>query len=216
MIEIKEIYESELPNGEIISSDDEEKLLLIPKLLAENLEKVRYFYEQNQKYRFFSSGLAVVKKSGKYGYIDKMGKDIIPCQYDYAGSFLCGLAVVRKNNKYGYIDKTGRNKISYQYDYAENFSHDTALVKDGQKWQYINCKGEVLPLKVNLTEQNRKIDLIYNLTNSLGYPVIYDLMQDKTYQVKSMKIILAIIKENGQSIRLSPSELEKIKNFKNN
>ena len=32
---------------------------------------------------YFNEGFAPVKKNGKYGYIDKTGKEIVPCIYDY-------------------------------------------------------------------------------------------------------------------------------------
>ena len=55
----------------------------------------------------FSEGLAAVKLNGKYGFIDKTGKEIIPLKYDFANCFSEGLALVRLNNKWFYIDKNG-------------------------------------------------------------------------------------------------------------
>jgi hypothetical protein len=52
--------------------------------------------------------LARVKKDGKWGYIDKTGRTIIPIEYDYVESFNSeGLAKVKKDEKYGFIDRTG-------------------------------------------------------------------------------------------------------------
>ena len=52
----------------------------------------------------FSEGLATVKLNDKYGYIDKTGKEIIPCKYNDAWNFSEGFAKVALNGKYGYID----------------------------------------------------------------------------------------------------------------
>ena len=41
-------------------------------------------------------------KDEKWGFVNKEGKEVIPCMYDYAGSFSEGLAAVGKNEKYGY------------------------------------------------------------------------------------------------------------------
>ena len=41
---------------------------------------------------YFIEGLALVKLNGKWGYINKSGKEVIPLQYDYAGAFSKGLA----------------------------------------------------------------------------------------------------------------------------
>lgn len=49
---------------------------------------------QYEDAKTFSEGLAAVKKDGKWGYIDKTGKTVIPFSYDYAFSFSEGLAVV--------------------------------------------------------------------------------------------------------------------------
>lgn len=55
----------------------------------------------------FYEGLARVVKKGKYGYIGKNGKVIIPTKYDYSRNFHEGKAVVMKNNQWGYIDTNG-------------------------------------------------------------------------------------------------------------
>lgn len=46
---------------------------------------------------YFSEGLAAVKQNGKYSFIDKTGKVIIPLEYDDANSFSKNLAKVTKN-----------------------------------------------------------------------------------------------------------------------
>ena len=70
---------------------------------------------------FFREGLAKVKKDGKYGYIDRAGKEVIPCQYDDADRFNIGLAAVSKDGKYGYIDRMGKEVIPFKYFHARSF-----------------------------------------------------------------------------------------------
>ena len=72
----------------------------------------------------FSDGFARVLKDGKYGYIDKTGQEVIPCQYSRAGSFSEGLAAVYNaaDGYWGYIDKSGSITIPFQYESAERFS----------------------------------------------------------------------------------------------
>ncbi|HDI6354056.1 TPA: WG repeat-containing protein, partial [Escherichia coli] len=55
----------------------------------------------------FSEGLAVVKKGGKFGYINAEGSLVIDCQYEYATPFKNGVATVKQNGKLIQIDKTG-------------------------------------------------------------------------------------------------------------
>lgn len=45
---------------------------------------------------------------GKYGYINSLGKIVIPLQFDQAFDFSNGLATVRIDEKYGYIDFSGK------------------------------------------------------------------------------------------------------------
>lgn len=59
----------------------------------------------------FSEGLAAVKKNDKFGFINTKGELVIPCQYQYAGSFKDGLACVVKDeedNNISFIDAKGK------------------------------------------------------------------------------------------------------------
>ncbi|MDD7319119.1 MAG: WG repeat-containing protein [Prevotella sp.] len=60
----------------------------------------------------FSEGLAEVELNDKWGFIDKTGKEVITCKYDYAKYFHEGRAKVRLNGRDFYIDKNGQ-KINY-------------------------------------------------------------------------------------------------------
>ncbi|MBQ5814588.1 MAG: WG repeat-containing protein, partial [Flavobacteriales bacterium] len=86
-------------------------------------EKATVYYKDKYDYvSGFFEGLAVVEKGEKKGYIDKTGREVVPCIYDDAWNFSEGLAYVRKDGKYGYIDKTGKEIASYKYDYVYDFS----------------------------------------------------------------------------------------------
>lgn len=76
----------------------------------------------------FHEGLASVSRHGKYGFIDKNGREVIPCMYDDASYFSDGLACVKLNGKYGFIDRLGREVIPPTYDTAGNFFNGLAPV----------------------------------------------------------------------------------------
>ena len=96
----------------------------------------------------FSEGLGHVRLNDKWGYIDKTGTEVIPCQYDGANDFSEGLAAVELNGKYGYIDKSGTLVIPYKYDLVSEFSDGLASVKLNEKWGFINKNAtEVAPCK---------------------------------------------------------------------
>ena len=63
----------------------------------------------------FSESMAVVRKDGKYGYIDVSGRLVIPVKYQDAGSFSAGLAPVCLYGKYGYVDKSGEMVVPFKY-----------------------------------------------------------------------------------------------------
>jgi hypothetical protein len=95
---------------------------------------------------YFGEGLASVERNGKWGYIDKTGREVLPFKHDDAGNFIEGLASVKLNNKWGVIDKTGREVVPIKYDYEGDFSEGLASVERNDKWGIIDKTGtEVLP-----------------------------------------------------------------------
>lgn len=92
---------------------------------ADNNVKVEPRYDFSCGY---SEGLASVRSGGKWGFIDKAGKMVIPMQYDddetwYDSDepdirFLKSRACVMKNGKYGVIDKAGNVVVPFKYDYV--------------------------------------------------------------------------------------------------
>lgn len=101
----------------------------------------------------FKEGLAQYTFDLKtYGYVDRIGKIVIPARYNYAGSFAEGLAPVALKDKYGFIDKAGRVVVPFKYDDADSFSGGLAGVCVGReparRCGYVNRDGrEVVKLK---------------------------------------------------------------------
>jgi hypothetical protein len=118
---------------------------------GEELDIVELELELEDKYDWvgvFSEGLVPVRLNGKYGFVNKTGKEIVPLKYDFARDFnqdLQGLAIVKLNDKCHYIDKKGNR---WKYDEAYGFEEDLAPVMLNGKWGYIDRnKKEVIPLK---------------------------------------------------------------------
>ena len=91
----------------------------------------------------FVNGFAIVVDKNGYGFIDKTGKEVIPCQYERAQNFSGNLAPVLKevNGKWGYIDKNNQVKIPFQYDEAYPFRDGLALVEKNGLYGYITQNG---------------------------------------------------------------------------
>jgi len=102
--------------------------------------------------RGFSEGLAAVNTGGlyegKWGFIDKTGKEVVPCRYDSVYDFSEGLAAVELDGQWGYIDKTGQEVIPCRYTRnVSGFSEGLAVVQDENFLHgYIDKTGkEVIP-----------------------------------------------------------------------
>lgn len=66
----------------------------------------------------FNEGFAVFGNGdGKYGYIDRNGKIVIPLQYSDARGFIDGVAVVMKDNRFYKIDTKGNIVYSFPPGY---------------------------------------------------------------------------------------------------
>ena len=85
-------------------------------------------------------------ENGKYGYINKTGKVVLPAQFEYAEKFYEGLAVVKQGGKRGFIDATGKMVIPALYDQKIDgyFSEGLACVKLGAKYIYIDKTGKTI------------------------------------------------------------------------
>ncbi|MBF0499818.1 MAG: WG repeat-containing protein [Candidatus Riflebacteria bacterium] len=95
--------------------------------------------------RNFREGLGAVISKGRWGYIDKNGRWIIPARYDWAGSFGEGLAAVRLGTNCFYIDSEGKTVIPGPFACARRFSDGFAPVRiDGPLWSLIDRFGKIV------------------------------------------------------------------------
>ena len=96
----------------------------------------------------YNENLAIVKLNGKYGFVDRVGRAVIPLKYDFAFPFNDGIACVEINNKCGYVDKTGVEIIPIKYDFLSYFHKGVAMAELNGKYGFIDRNGkEVVPLR---------------------------------------------------------------------
>ena len=90
----------------------------------------------------FSEGLAGIMKEGKWGFIDKAGREIIPCRYDRVRSFQEGFAAVAvygmeedgdneetyRKLLWGFIDNAGREVVPCIYVDVSSYYKGLAAV----------------------------------------------------------------------------------------
>ncbi len=111
--------------------------------------------------------LFLIKEKGRYGYIDRTGRVVIPPQYVAADNFSEGLAGVRlSEEKYGYIDTSGKMVISPQFEIAGDFFEGLAKVALARKeW------GAYMVLVSSIAPARLSCHLILTMGSSLaGWP----------------------------------------------
>lgn len=84
-------------------------------------------------------------RSGKFGYCDSAGKNIIKPRFDDAQPFRNGYAIVGENGRYGVIDAAQRTIIPLEYPSAQLFSDglfDLVITKKGYNawWRFWQWK----------------------------------------------------------------------------
>jgi hypothetical protein len=90
----------------------------------------------------FSEGLAIVKKSGRYGAVNRNGDEVIKPVFETLGDFSEGFAPFQKNGKYGFSDKQGFTAIPPVYDWVGNFRNGLCRVQFNKYFGLINRKGD--------------------------------------------------------------------------
>jgi hypothetical protein len=135
---------------------------LITNLIYQNIGTNGSSGENEGWVVFFKDGLCSAKLNGKYGFIDKTGKEKIPFIYDYAYNFHEGYALVTKNGKNGFISPDNKilipliyDEITYYISYypaSKDFPYfENGKVKvllNGNEY-YINKKGEKITTPKN-------------------------------------------------------------------
>lgn len=141
----------------------------------------------------FKEGMAIVSSTidnvEPYGFIDRNGYIVIPCQYrDVSLQGFCdGLVSVKnRNNKYGYIDKTGKTIISFVFDSATDFYHGKAVVSYHNNYYIIDRMSNVTKELTGLYNVHKFTDGLaraykngkcgyVNLDGEVVVPFIYDM-----------------------------------------
>lgn len=94
---------------------------------------------------FFRDGLAEVKqiRNSKFGFINKLGQEIIPTIYDSVSLFSDGMCKVKLDGKYGFINKTGDIVIPciYKDSHIDSFNEGLALLKN-KAWDDVQYKDK--------------------------------------------------------------------------
>jgi len=91
----------------------------------------------------------VSKRGGKWGFVNKSGKEICPIKYSLVKDFAEGMANVTIEGEHytlysGYINQNGEEQIPLIYDQTESFNEGLAAVQLNKKCGYIDKTGKVI------------------------------------------------------------------------
>ena len=156
--------------------------------------------EQYSAVDVFNEGLALVKRNGKFGYINEAMKEVIPCIYDKADAFMHGIAIVENGGKFGALNTKGELVIPFDYLILADLSMfgPTLLMAIKERlWGVINKKNQVIvPFEydevmtmggmVTVTKQGKKG--LYNHNGQLIVPVVYDDIQHPLMDFTSINV----------------------------
>jgi tetratricopeptide (TPR) repeat protein len=92
----------------------------------------------------FHEGLLAVKLGDKVGYVNTLGKIVVPPRFDRAYDFHEGLAAIVNGDLGGYIDHTGALVISARYRSIGEFSEGLAAVQINDRFGFIDKSGNLV------------------------------------------------------------------------
>jgi len=111
-----------------------------------------------------------LENEGKWGYLNKKLKEVIPLKFDLAYSFSNDYAVVFKNHKYGFIDKRGNLRIKYQFNAVTDFVDNRAGARKDSLYGIIDKNGNWIkkPIYDRLFNYSYKM-AVASFYNKIGF-----------------------------------------------
>lgn len=135
----------------------------------------------------FKEGVAVVKKDGLHGYIDKDGNILVELKYVHARQFNNGRAVVGNRAGYGVIDKTGKLIVPQVYKSIKDYESKYTLAEG-----MFSGEVEVIDNEYNLIMTVRGIPLT-GVTNKGEFYIKDDYSRTRLYNINGESRVVASI-----------------------
>lgn len=110
---------------------------IVTKLQQVGANEVSNIEEEHEGYR-------AIKKDGKWGFVDALGRLRIPNRYDKVLHFSEGLAPFSLRSKWGFLNKEDEIIIHPTYEEAKPFINGFSIVMLKQKYGLINKRNELI------------------------------------------------------------------------
>lgn len=172
----------------------------------------------------YKEGLAVVKDKDGYGFIDTLGKLVIPCIYSKASGFNEGLAAVSLSGSCGYIQRNGVKGIERTFTRCQDFEGGRAVVYKGiRKAGLIDVEGNyvIKPSLDRLLKFNDGRGLVRDNKYRFYYITEHAGLHNGYYQkARAYQHGVAVVQINGKwgvinqkGMALIPPKYDKIEQF---
>jgi hypothetical protein len=115
------------------------------------------------------------KCDGQWGYIDRLGLNVIEPEYDSVALFNEGLAVVERNNKFGLIDTNGILVLPIQFEivYAYDKENEFVKTRKNSEWKYFDRNGQMI--KVDTIRMSWLYDCVSStISSGLAHVYLYE------------------------------------------
>ncbi len=108
-----------------------------------------------EAFKQYPYALYPVRLNGKWGYMNRAGQLVIPCQFEHASDYYEGRAAVTRQiatpkngttefrTQMGYIDTTGQPMQGVRYDEVADFAGGLGRVKKNGKYGFVDKTGRV-------------------------------------------------------------------------
>jgi hypothetical protein len=95
-----------------------------------------------QSIQYIQNNYSPVKTSGRYGFVDGLGRLRISNRYDAVLPFAEELAAVKFAEKWGFINKHDKIIIQPYYDEVSSFQNGFAIARKGKKYGLLDKNGK--------------------------------------------------------------------------
>ena len=172
---------------------------------------------QYQRIDDFSSGLALIQKGDKYGYINKKGKISIPIAYTYSspasiwGKFDKGFAKFQRNGKFGVINTKGQEVSPSIFENLKDYNFENLFpVKKQELWGFANSD---LQLKIKYIYRAAEIFRSGSaiVKNDIAFGLINEsakwLIQPKYESIRRISDSMFVVKKGGWGLLNEKEEI---------
>ena len=95
--------------------------------------------------RDFSLGRAAVLYEGYWGFIDRMGEEVVPPQFDLVCDYWDIATMGRKGGQWYLISLSGTLIKEFSIDFFDGFRKGQAAIYRNGQMAFINTSGDILP-----------------------------------------------------------------------